>query len=89
MAVRFTHAETLNDPVVSTTGPRVVIFCPACPVSFAPLPVQVTPDAVARFPVPEESVTVVPEDWVSGHQPAGPPAPGSATVWDVLLPIGS
>ena len=37
----------------------------------------------------EVSLTVVPDDWVSAHEPAGPPAPGSLSVWDVMLPMGS
>ena len=83
---RFTHADTVNDPVVSTTGPAGGDVLPGGARKLRPAAGPGHPDAaVARFPAPEVSATVVPEDWVSGHQAAGPSAPGSLAACDGLV----
>jgi hypothetical protein len=80
-----THADTVNDPVVSSTGPAVLTTPP-----FSAPPDHVTPLAVAGCPVPEASGTVVPEVWFSGHHAVGVfPPPCSVCDCEVMLPIGS
>ncbi|MFF0789513.1 hypothetical protein, partial [Streptomyces spiralis] len=66
----FTHAETVYEALVSSTGPSVAICWPEVPAKFAAPSLHVTPEAVAVLPVPEASVTWVPEVWSSFHQAA-------------------
>src|SRR5215469_10945138 len=86
LLARFTHAATVNEPVVSSTGPPVAICCPDAPGNDALLPVQFPPEAVAGCPPLAESGTLVPDVWVSGYQATGPPAPGCVTDCEVTLP---
>ena len=84
----LTQADTVYAAAVLRTGPLVAI-CELVPSRVAAPPDQVTAEAAAVLPVPEESVTVVPEVWLSFHQPTGCPVPSAATDREVSTPIGS